>query len=354
VETTSEVNRSTSHLVLMDSRQADRERLQSRLADAGFTDVHACPATPALLREHLRGRNARQPEAVLFVHDPERLGSWEDLRLTRAVYSAGPLIVIAPADARSREWERMGEQYDVDVWFDWGGEGAEALLLKIESVLMAQHVENLVHDNEARIQKMFVNILVVMVRLLESKDQYTRFHSHSVAMWSRMLGRKLGLGEEELIRLGLAAVLHDFGKIAVPEAILNSPKRLTDDEFAVIKQHPGVARDLLSSLEPLSDLMPAILHHHERWDGKGYPLGISGDAIPLWARIIACADSYDTMAGRRTYKDPFPRERIVLEFEKGRGFQFDPRLADLMLELLNEQRDKSLPRTPGSHAEGRG
>ena len=152
-----------------------------------------------------------------------------------------------------------------------------------------------------------------------------------------MLGRKRGLSEDELIRLGLAAVFHDFGKIGIPEEILNKPSKLSTEEFAIMKQHPTIARDLLSSLDQYSDLLPAITHHHERWDGSGYPDGLRGEQIPLWARIIALADAYDTMATRRTYKEPLPLGKVVDEIKGGRGSQFDPELVDIMLEMLAEK-----------------
>jgi HD-GYP domain-containing protein (c-di-GMP phosphodiesterase class II) len=151
-----------------------------------------------------------------------------------------------------------------------------------------------------------------------------------------MIGRRKGLCEEDLDRLGLAALLHDFGKIGVPEEILCKATRLTDEEFAIMKKHPTIARDLLSSLELCTDLLPAITHHHERWDGKGYPDGLVGEQTPLWARIISLADSYDTMMSRRTYKEPYSPERIRQELDRGRATQFDPELVDLFKAILDE------------------
>ena len=214
--------------------------------------------------------------------------------------------------------------------------GEEALELKVETALTAHRINQLILENDLRTQRLFVNILTVMVKILESKDPYTRFHSHSVAKWSRMIGRRCGLCEEDLDRLGLAAVLHDFGKIGIPEDILTKSSRLTDEEFTIMKAHPVIARDLLSSLELLSDLLPAITHHHERWDGRGYPDSLKAEETPLWARIIAIADSYDTMTSRRAYKEPYPPERVREELKKGRGTQFDPTLVDHLESILDE------------------
>jgi len=191
-------------------------------------------------------------------------------------------------------------------------------------------------ENDLRIQRLFVNILTVMVKILESKDPYTRFHSHSVTKWSRMIGRRKGLCDEDIDRLGVAALLHDFGKIGIPENILCKATRLTSEEFEIMKKHPTIARNLLSSIELLSDVLSAITHHHERWDGRGYPDGLKGEQTPLWGRIISLADSYDTMMSRRTYKEPYSQERIRQELDNGRGTQFDPELVDLFRAILDE------------------
>jgi putative two-component system response regulator len=217
-----------------------------------------------------------------------------------------------------------------------GDLGEEGLELKVETALTAHRINSFILENDLRTQRLFVNILTVMVKILESKDPYTRFHSHSVAKWSRMIGRRKGLCEEDLDRLGLAAVFHDFGKIGIPEDILCKSARLTEEEFAVMRTHPVIARDLLSSLELLTDLLPAILHHHERWDGKGYPDGLKGSETPLWARIISLADAYDTMTSRRAYKEPYTPERVREELRKGRGTQFDPDLVDNLEAILDE------------------
>lgn len=329
-----ELDRATVKLVVMHDTPAWREYHERVLKRAGYGDVTTCPTDPESLSNYLSNGGSGRADLVLFGVEPKKGNSWERLRDVRDLFDGPVLVTTETHDDAVRS--RAGS-IGIHEYFSVGDSEEEGLELKVETAITAFRINTMIEDNDHRTQRMFVNILTVMVKILESKDHYTRFHSHSVALWSRMLGRKKGLSEEELIRLGLAAVFHDFGKIGIPEEVLNKPARLTDEEFAIMKQHPTIARDLLSSLDQYSDLLPAITHHHERWDGTGYPDGLRGEQIPLWARIIALADAYDTMATRRTYKEPMPPSEVISEIKGGRGSQFDPELVDLMLETLAEK-----------------
>lgn len=329
-----ELSRSVIPVVYLEDDSSRRALIVQALANCGYSGCWSSSARSSVLSEHLEEIKPRCPDLLLFGIHPEREESWQNLERVRSVYR-GPVLVVSEVFdelVRQRVMKLGGPEY-----LPWAEAGELGLDLKIETMLAIHHVENVIVDNDHRMQRLFVNILTVMVKILESKDPYTRFHSHSVAMWSRMLGRKRGLSEEELLRMGLAAVFHDFGKIGIPEEILNKPVRLTNEEFSVMMQHPLIARDLLSSIDLLADLLPAITHHHEHWDGSGYPKHLKGEEIPLWARIIGIADAYDTMASRRAYKEPKTPEQVMSEFRRNRGTQFDPQLVDLMLEILEEK-----------------
>jgi len=330
----SELDRTKIFLVLLDDDDQTRETIYQALTNRDFQNCRPLQAKLSLLNEYLDELKPQQLDLLLYGLNEHEEESWNSLERVSDNYS-GPILAITRGfNEQIRERVlKLGCEY-----VPWEDVGELGLDLKIETMLAVHRVEHVIDDNDRRMQRLFVNILTVMVKILESKDPYTRFHSHSVAMWSRMLGRRKGLTEEELLRLGLAAVFHDFGKIGIPEEILNKPVRLTDEEFAVMMQHPVIARDLLSSIDLLSDLLPAITHHHERWDGSGYPKKLHGEDIPLWARIIGIADAYDTMASRRTYKEPMTPEQVMGEFKRNRGSQFDPELVDLMLEILDEKR----------------
>ena len=150
--------------------------------------------------------------------------------------------------------------------------------------------------------------------------------------------RRLDFTLEEISNMEMAGLLHDFGKIGITDKILNKPSRLDKDEYEVIKRHPSIAQVILEPIHDLEPIIPWIKHHHERWDGGGYPDGIAGEEIPLGARILAVADSYDTMHSKRPYqKDPKSDEFILNEFETCKGTQFDPQVVDVFLTILAEE-----------------
>lgn len=333
--TPDEIDHAATELLVLEDQPEVRENLAECLRHSGFKRCKLYPAQASSFTAYLQESANRNPDLVLFGLHPESESNWENLGRIRGTF-AGPVLALTANFDEAVRQRALG--MGVHDYVPLGECGEAGLELKIETILVIHRVQGLMDDNDHRMQRLFVNILTVMVKILESKDPYTRFHSHSVAMWSRMLGRKKGLSEEELLRLGLAAVFHDFGKIGIPEDVLNKPMRLTDEEFAVMMQHPLIARDLLSSIDLLQDLLPAITHHHERWDGKGYPSGLKGEEIPLWGRIIGIADAYDTMASQRTYKEPLSQEQLIAEFKRCRGTQFDPELVDLMLEILDQRK----------------
>ena len=175
-----------------------------------------------------------------------------------------------------------------------------------------------------------------LVAAVEAKDPYTEAHSLTVATYAETIGKRMGLQATVIEKLCDAALLHDVGKIGVPDAILTKPGPLTEDEFTVIKRHPGVALDILRHVSFLTDERPFILHHHERFDGKGYPTGLAGRRIPIGARILAVADALDTMLSPRAYKEPYTLDQAKRELRDNASRQFDPGVVNTTLGWLDE------------------
>jgi len=175
-----------------------------------------------------------------------------------------------------------------------------------------------------------------LIATVEAKDSYTRGHSERVTTYAVSLGQILGLNEETIDTLRLASLLHDIGKISVPESVLNKPGQLTDDEWLIIRRHPEVGANIVKNIKGQDiDIIAAVVrHHHERFDGKGYPDGLAGEDIPLLARILAVADSYDAMTSRRSYRGELTDKKVLHEIEEGSGTQFDEAAANAMLELI--------------------
>jgi HD-GYP domain-containing protein (c-di-GMP phosphodiesterase class II) len=175
-----------------------------------------------------------------------------------------------------------------------------------------------------------------LVAAVEAKDLFTQLHSRTVCEYADAIARRLGLTGQAVESLRTAAVLHDIGKIGIPDAILQKPGPLTADEFALVQQHPQMAIDILRPASFLAGELPAILHHHERFDGAGYPRRLAAREIPLAARILAAADALDAMLSPRSYKQPYDRAHARAEFLRCRGSQFDPDVANATVEWLDE------------------
>jgi HD-GYP domain-containing protein (c-di-GMP phosphodiesterase class II) len=186
------------------------------------------------------------------------------------------------------------------------------------------------------VRSLFLNVVKSLISIVEAKHKYTKGHSERVHLISCFLGKNLGLKKHAREVLHWASLFHDVGKISVPDAILNKPGALTDEEFAIIKRHPVVGSEVLSHIEQLQEALPAIRHHHERMDGSGYPDGLKGEEVPFAARIIAVADVYDALTSTRSYRPAMPVSRALEIMREGEGKQFDPRVLRLFLEKHEE------------------
>jgi putative two-component system response regulator len=182
-----------------------------------------------------------------------------------------------------------------------------------------------------------------LIAALEAKDSYTSGHSLRVARYSRMLGGALGLDERELFTLELASLLHDIGKIGMPDNILKKTSSLHDAEYIMAKKHTVVGSEIVGKIDELKEVAAIIRHHHERFDGQGYPDGLSGKVIPLHARILSIADSYETLISERIYSPATPPDEAMEEIRKSAGTQFDPELVDIFLELLQSAETPATP-----------
>ena len=185
------------------------------------------------------------------------------------------------------------------------------------------------------LKELFYKTIKSIASALDAKDPYTHGHSMRVTLYSIILAKELNVPESELEHIETAGLLHDIGKIAIPQAILCKPGRLTDDEFVIMKSHPANSEKLISSIKKLHEVSPGVKHHHERWDGKGYPDNLAGENIPFSARVIAIADTYDAMTSTRSYRKALDHDIAIAEIEKCAGTQFDPTLAKKFIEIEN-------------------
>lgn len=197
----------------------------------------------------------------------------------------------------------------------------------------------LLKDEQRKMRTMFEETAEALASSIDAKDQYTHGHSSRVADYSRLIAQRAGKDEEFVDEVYFSALLHDVGKIGIPDKILTKDGKLTDEEYSEIKQHPVIGKNILSSIPSSPYLSVGASYHHERFDGHGYPEGLSGENIPESARIIGVADAYDAMTSKRSYRDPLPQERVKSEIQNGLGKQFDPVYGQIMLDLIDEDKD---------------
>lgn len=191
-------------------------------------------------------------------------------------------------------------------------------------------------------QRLSLQIVKTLAETIDAKDTYTNGHSGRVAEYSREIARRFGYDPEAQSKIYMMGLLHDVGKIGIPDAIINKPGKLTDEEYAVMRAHPEMGAKILSAVKDMPELVTGARYHHERFDGKGYPDGLSGKDIPEQARMIAVADAYDAMSSKRSYRDSLSQDVVRAEVIKGRGTQFDPVFADIMLAMIDEDTDYNM------------
>lgn len=204
--------------------------------------------------------------------------------------------------------------------------------LKEEVKVQTQRAE----DRRRQVEKLSEQIMKTLANTIDAKDKYTNGHSLRVATYSKEIAKRCGKSKEEQQEIYHMALLHDIGKIGVPDHIINKPARLSDDEFRMIRQHPVIGSDILKTIELMPELTKGARWHHERYDGTGYPDRLKGEEIPECARIIGVADAYDAMTSKRSYRAILSQDAVRQEIEKGKGIQFDPKFADIMLQMIDE------------------
>ena len=224
---------------------------------------------------------------------------------------------------------------------------AEVVVRRISRILELYHYQQSLQqevdrkttelrESNRKVTNLSMQVAMALVSAIEAKDQYTNGHSVRVAQYSREMARRLGKSMQEMNDIYYIGLLHDIGKIGIPDQIINKPDQLTEEEYERIKDHPKIGAKILEKISEIPNIAVGAHWHHERYDGSGYPDGLVGEEIPEVARIIGVADAYDTMTSKRSYRDILPQNAVREELEKGRGTQFDPAFADIMLAMIIE------------------
>lgn len=218
----------------------------------------------------------------------------------------------------------------------------ESGLKSVEQMNMIKEINKQLSDSKELLEKSYLESIEILRNTVEAKDVYTKGHSDRVSEYSLLIGERLNLTPEEMKTLKIGALFHDIGKIGIPDGILLKNGKLTEDEYSEIKNHPAIGAHILSDATIFADIIPIVKHHHERYDGRGYPSKLAGDDIPLLARIVAVADTFDAMTSRRAYRGALDLDYVKKEIEICSGTQFDPVIAKAFLNILETEEQRIL------------
>ena len=339
-------------ILVVDDEEFIRALVRERLEIAGYSVEEACNGKDAL------SKLADSPFTVLLtdIRMPEMDGITFLREATKVYPEVAGIVMSAHAELDTAVSAlKIGACDYITKPFNF-----DILLITIENAIRKKALERELKDYQENLEikvkeqtdlinQMYVRSIDALIKALEAKDFYTRGHSQRVTMYSVAIGKAMDIPRERIELLRQAAVLHDLGKIGIREAVLNKPGRLTEEEFKEITLHPEVAVRILEPIPFFKPLLPAILHHHERFDGKGYPSRIAGKDIPLESRIMAIADTFDAMTSTRAYRQALTLEAANTEILRCSGTQFDPDIVPVFMavqgkiEILGDLTDLIMP-----------
>lgn len=331
--------------VLVVDDDADNLRMASRILATSALRVSCVRSGEEALR-FLNGCRDTLPDMILLdIHMPGMDG-FDTLAQIRRIPALEELpVIFLTADENSEAEARGLDAGALD--FIRKPFVPQILLTRVRHIIeltrlqndLARQVEEktrTVIAQQERISRINLQVVHALAQAIDAKDAYTNGHSMRVAEYSREMAKRCGMSPERQEQIYMIGLLHDVGKIGIPDTIIGKPDRLNDEEYEIVKEHPVLGDKILSGISEFPELSIGARWHHERYDGKGYPDGIGGEDLPVEARIIAVTDSYDAMASRRSYRDVLPQEVICAELKRGHGTQFDPQFADIMLQMIAE------------------
>ena len=319
-------------------------QIAGKILSSGGLRVTALKSADAMF-EYL-GKETELPDLILLDVKMPGMGGFDAIKKLHSLESAAskiPVIFLTADESEGAEREglSLGAMDFIRKPFV-----PEVLLLRVNHIIelvnlqnqLYREVEQKTHENKA----LFMQVVSALSTAIDTKDVYTKGHSSRVAEYARMIAKISGYSDAKLDDIYMTALLHDVGKIGIPDGILNKPSTLTPEEYEKVKSHSRLGAAILKNIENDPNFEKCALYHHERYDGTGYPGGLKGEAIPEEARIIAVADAYDAMSSDRSYRSHLEQEEIVRELKNGMGTQFDPKFAEIMLSIVEEDKDYKL------------
>ena len=331
-------NRDHTRILIVDDREEDRVILQGILIDK-YRVYQVCSG-----KECLKAIRKYQPHLVLLdISMPGDMDGIETLRQIREKDKTLPVIIITGVGTYERNIEtyRLGASDFIAKPSDVSNirERIENILVLSKQKKLDSEEHSLQKAEKEFFKKEYLNMIQALCELIELKNPYTRRHSQKVTKYAVEIAKEMRLSLEEIEQVHQSGLIHDIGKVGISDDILNKPGRLTDEEFAEIKKHPVLGIKVLKHLRLLQPEMSIVVHHHERWDGNGYPNKLQGNKIPRASRILAVADSFDAMLTTRPYRNAQPIDYAISELHRCSGTQFDPEVVEAFLSVLKKNPD---------------
>jgi putative two-component system response regulator len=318
-------------LLIVDPLDESCNALTTRLKREQYEKVCVARTGEDALRTLSTGLANREPIdlVLLSLNLPDRpaLETFDEMH---NVFDVG-LVLLASREDRHLALEAVGRGADDYVLRPIN---TDLFLLKTEKLLTRRFLRKELRRSTSRNETLFLNVLAVMAKVLEAKDPFTRFHSHKVSELSSAVAREMGFQDDEVRRIGVAGILHDIGKMGIRESILKKPGPLDKAEREIVQRHSIIASTILEPIEQLQSAVGYIKHHHEHFDGTGYPDKLAGEQIPLGARIIHVAEAFDSMVAKRSYNIPKTPEEALAELRRCSGTQFDPQVVEATFAVL--------------------
>lgn len=342
-------------ILIVDDEPIVRRVLSEKMEAAGYRWEQASTADEALVRI----KSTAVQLAILDIKMPGKSG----FELLSEIKAAHPDIAVIMATAvidistaieclKQGAYDYITKPFNLDEVVLSIERALERRKLEQENRDYQQHLEQKVGEQARKIRAAFLNAITALVYALEAKDNYTSGHSQRVAGISVAIAAELGMTKPEIEQIRLAGLIHDIGKIGVREAVLNKPGKVNDEEYQHILSHSKIGEHILTPIVEDEAILKAVRHHHERYDGTGYPDGLSGEEIPLAARILAVADTYDAIISGRPYRQPESIPAACAEIKSHKGSQFDSRVVDAFLrirkssDLVDASTSKTWPASP--------
>jgi len=342
--------RPSGHILVVDDESVICDTVKEILSNAGFACDTMYTAADALAR-----LAARTYDCLISDVRMPGMDGLELIKKARATDSDLEVVLMtglvdtktAKAALQSDARDYLVKPFDVEDLVHCATAAVEHRRLVLENREYQQHLEEKVAQQAESIRRQFLGAIQSLAKAVEARDDYTRGHSERVADLALDMALRMGLSPEKADLVRIAGLLHDIGKIGIPDGILQKRGPLIETERQVMQTHTTVGRDIVALMGPPTVLTEGVLHHHERWDGKGYPEGRTRMEIPLVGRILAVADAWDAMTSARPYRDAFPVEVAMERLLRSRGNQLDPELVDAAVEVLETRTEAEMAKAVG-------